>query len=110
MMTIFVVVLSADEAWEPIKYLKASYITDIAEFAVKTYNSQVPKKELKLVSVDKGEHQVVDMTTAINYRLTITTTESDANKIGRQHYQVIVYQNLTDFKPTKKLISCLPLQ
>ncbi|CAN0888691.1 Cysteine proteinase inhibitor 6 [Linum grandiflorum] len=104
-MTTVVVTVSAVESivggWQPIKNLKDKHVTKIAKFALKTYDHQVPKKELKFVSVEKGEYQVVAGT---NYKLTITATDGH-QQLGSQQYQAIVYQNL---KGSKKLISFLP--
>ncbi|CAN0890911.1 Cysteine proteinase inhibitor 5 [Linum grandiflorum] len=104
-MTTIVVTVSAIGAivggWEPIKNPKDKHVIEIAEFAVKTYDDQVPKKNLKLVSVNKGEYQVV---AGMNYKLIVTATDGH-HRLGTQQYQVIVYENL---KQIKKLISFIP--
>ncbi|CAN0880020.1 Cysteine proteinase inhibitor 5 [Linum grandiflorum] len=109
MMTTVAITVSIVESgliggWQPIENLKDKQVTEIAEFAVKTYDDRVPKKHLKLVSVDKGESQIV---AGINYNLTITTTEGNANSRGSHQYQAFVYEN--QFLK-KKLISFTPLK
>ncbi|XP_047171215.1 cysteine proteinase inhibitor 1-like [Vigna umbellata] len=84
--------------WEPIKDVKEQHVVEIAVYAVSEYDKRSGAK-LKLVSVLKGETQVVAGT---NYRLVLKTKGGSA----ATNYEAVVWEkpwlnfkNLTSFKP-----------
>ncbi|CAJ1962638.1 unnamed protein product [Sphenostylis stenocarpa] len=83
--------------WRPVKDLKERHVVEIAEYAVSEYDKRSGAK-LKLVSVVKGETQVVAGT---NYRLVLKTKDGSAIN----NYEAVVWEktwlnfrNLTSFK------------
>ncbi|CAL1352140.1 unnamed protein product [Linum trigynum] len=103
--------------WQPIKNVTDEHVKEIAEFAVKAHDSQAPDHPLHLVSVDRGETQIVAGT---NYRLVLTAAASAGGMVGGEkdgssppaavhagdQYLTIVYETLTN---EKKLVSFNPL-
>ncbi|KAK8517238.1 hypothetical protein V6N13_092521 [Hibiscus sabdariffa] len=92
--------------WVPIKNVTELYVTDIAEFAVHEYNSQL-KRNLWLEKVIRGETQLVD--DGENYRLVLKTNDGPVwSARTSTTYQAVVFvngkwepsfKNLTSFYP-----------
>ncbi|XP_047943138.1 cysteine proteinase inhibitor 1-like [Salvia hispanica] len=72
--------------WKPIGNPNAAQVVAVANFAVAEYNKE-KKTSLVLVSVEKGESQVVS---GINYRLLISAKDGAAEKT----YSTVVYSSL----------------
>ncbi|XP_027339198.1 cysteine proteinase inhibitor 5-like [Abrus precatorius] len=84
--------------WTAIKNVKDPHVVEIAKYAVSEYDKRSGAK-LKLVSVVKGETQVVAGT---NYRLVLKAKDGSATA----NYQAVVWEkpwlkfkNLTSFNP-----------
>ncbi|CAN0890789.1 Cysteine proteinase inhibitor 1 [Linum grandiflorum] len=99
MITIAITLSFAEEipkGWQPIKDLNDKHVVEIAEFVVKIYNDEPHKKELNLVSVDKGEYRVVPGGT--KYKLFLATTERHTKPEETQEYVAVVYENIFHLK------------
>ncbi|KAL9237036.1 hypothetical protein vseg_011626 [Gypsophila vaccaria] len=88
-------------SYTPIKNISDPHVIEIARFAVKQHNKQVPTQKLRLLSIIKGYSQVVAGT---NWKLFFYAKAVHGR--SRQLYVAVVYErpwvhsmNLTSFKP-----------
>ncbi|XP_073154146.1 cysteine proteinase inhibitor 5-like [Henckelia pumila] len=72
--------------WQTIKNVTDPKVVEIAEFAVKQHNNMHVSGMLRLVSVVKGETQIVN---GINYKLVVSAADA-ADLMTQSNYQVVV--------------------